>query len=66
MIKGHQERGWTMDHSLSPRLCMVPSPFQLLHHSWARSIHLLLMGVTDRQTDRQEHPLHGSDHPPPS
>ena len=38
-------------NSLSPRLCMVPSPFQLLHHSWARSIHLLLMGVTDRQTD---------------
>ncbi len=39
--------------SLSPRLCMVPSPFQLLHHSWARSIHLLLMGVTDRQTGRK-------------
>ena len=53
-----QRGGCSTAHTspLSPRLCMVPSPFQLLHHSWARSIHLLLMGVTDRQTDMRPPP----------
>ena len=38
---------------LSPRLCMVPSPFQLLHHSWARRIHSFAPYGCNRQTDRQ-------------
>ena len=52
-LKRPSHEGWCQ-----PLMCfvLVHTFPAVWHHSWARSIHLLLMGVTDRQTDADQVP----------